>query len=203
MRTQLRIVAGSLRGRKLSCSVSPHLRPTPQRVREALFSILGDAIPDRPFFDVFAGTGVVGLEALSRGASAAAFIERDFPLLKAIQRHVAAFGLADQTELLRTDAYHWAERWQAPDEPVNLFISPPFLDFERKLDELLALVGALQEKAAVGSVIVLQSEKGVDPAELPRAEQWEQRRYGRNELLIWVKESSSADVPEGSPAAPG
>src|SRR5262249_50682920 len=146
MRTQLRIVAGSLRGRKLTCSVNPHLRPTPHRVREALFSILGDAIPDRPFCDIFAGTGVVGLEALSRGASSTTFIERDFPLMKDIQRHVKAFGLADQVELLRTDAYHWAERWQAPERPVNLFISPPFADFEHKLDELLALVGALQQK---------------------------------------------------------
>src|SRR5207248_3784417 len=67
MRTELRIVAGALRGRKLHCKVGSYLRPTPQRVREALFSILGDAVPDRLFVDVFAGTGVIGLEALSRG----------------------------------------------------------------------------------------------------------------------------------------
>ena len=56
MRTQLRIVSGSLRGRKLTCAVHPGLRPTPDRVREAFFSILGNAVPDRPFYDVFAGT---------------------------------------------------------------------------------------------------------------------------------------------------
>jgi 16S rRNA (guanine966-N2)-methyltransferase len=197
MRTQLRIVAGSLRGRKLSCTVNEQIRPTPQMVREALFSILGNAVPERPFLDVFAGTGVVGLEALSRGASSATFIERDFRLMTDIQRHLAAFGVADQAELHRTDAYHWAGRWHAPDEPVNVFISPPFADFERKLDELLAMVGTLQEKTAPGSVIVLQSEKGVDLGELPHAEQWEQRRYGRNELLIWVKEAPAA--PEETP----
>ena len=65
MRTQLRIVAGSLRGRKLTCDVNPQVRPAPQMVREALFSILGNAVPDRPFFDLFAGTGAVGLEAFS------------------------------------------------------------------------------------------------------------------------------------------
>jgi len=80
MKTQIRIVAGSLRGRKLTVQVSANLRPTPQRVREALFSILGNAVPGRPFYDVFAGTGVVGLEALSRGASSATFVERDFRL---------------------------------------------------------------------------------------------------------------------------
>src|SRR5947207_15508406 len=77
MRVQLRIVAGSLRGRKILCQVHPALRPTPQMVREALFSILGNAVPDRPFVDVFAGTGANGMEALSRGASFAYFIERE------------------------------------------------------------------------------------------------------------------------------
>src|SRR5262245_59116887 len=112
MKTQIRIVAGALRGRKLSCTVGPHLRPTPQMVREALFSILGNAIPDRPFYDVFAGTGVVGLEALSRGASAVTFVERDFRLIGDIERHLQAFGVAGQARVARTDVYRWAERWQ-------------------------------------------------------------------------------------------
>jgi 16S rRNA (guanine(966)-N(2))-methyltransferase RsmD len=196
MRTQLRIVAGSLRGRKLNCTVNPHVRPTPQMVREALFSILGDAVPDRPFFDVFAGTGVIGLEALSRGAARATFIERDFRLANDLQRHVEEFGVKREAHLLRTDAYHWAERWQPPGEPVNVFISPPFHDFERRLDDLMAMVGTLQQKVRPGSVLVVQSERGVDPAELPLPEQWEQRRYGRNELLLWVKE------PEGEAEPP-
>src|SRR6476661_7000982 len=97
MRTQIRIVAGSLRGRKLTCHVDSNLRPTPQRTREALFSILGDAVPGRPFFDVFAGTGVVGLEALSRGASSATFVERDFRLIADLERHLRAFGVQGGT----------------------------------------------------------------------------------------------------------
>src|SRR6266849_413165 len=97
MRTQLRIVAGEFRGRKLNCNVGSYLRPTPQRVREALFSILGDAVPDRLFVDVFAGTGVIGLEALSRGAKHALFIERDFRSAGDIERHIQAFGVRDRT----------------------------------------------------------------------------------------------------------
>src|SRR5205807_7396140 len=95
-RTQLRIVAGSLRGRKLTVVVHAGLRPTPQMVREALFSILGNAVPDRPFVDVFAGTGVVGLEALSRGASAATFVERDHRLANNIEGHLRSFGVDRQ-----------------------------------------------------------------------------------------------------------
>src|SRR5215831_19289674 len=125
MRVQVRIVAGALRGRKLTCEIGPELRPTPQMVREALFSILGNAVPDRPFFDVFAGTGVVGLEALSRGASSVTFVERDFRLIDELERHLKGFGVEEATRIARTDVYRWAERWQAPPGPVTVFLSPP------------------------------------------------------------------------------
>src|SRR5437870_12573816 len=107
-RTQLRIVAGSLRGRKLTVVVHPGLRPTPQMVREALFSILGNAVPGRPFFDIFAGTGVNGLEALSRGASAATFVERDRRLADDSERHLRQFGAARQAQLPPPGVCRWA-----------------------------------------------------------------------------------------------
>src|SRR5207249_2287321 len=94
-KTQIRIVAGDLRGRRVTVTVTPELRPTPQMVREAFFSILGDAIPDRPFLDVFAGTGVVGLEAISRGARISTFLERDFQLAGQIEKYLKEFEVAD------------------------------------------------------------------------------------------------------------
>ncbi|HEY7424172.1 MAG TPA: RsmD family RNA methyltransferase [Gemmataceae bacterium] len=187
MRTQIRIVAGSLRGRKLTCTVNANLRPTPQMVREALFSILGDGVPDRPFFDVFAGTGVVGLEALSRGAAFVTFVERDFRLIADLERHIAAFDVADRARIARIDVYRWIERWQAPDEPVTVFLSPPFRDFEHRLDDLLNVIALLQQRVQPGSVIVLQAEETATLDELPARTDWDERRYGRNHLLIWVK----------------
>ncbi len=189
MRTQIRIVAGSLRGRKLTCDVSPNLRPTPQRTREALFSILGNAVPARPFFDVFAGTGVIGIEALSRGASSGTFVERDFRLIEDLERHLKAFKL--DARVVRADVYRWAERWRPPAEPVTVFLSPPFGDFERKADELLALVGTLQERLHPGSVLVLQAEEAEMLERLPDRGSWDERKYGRNRLLFWVREEAS------------
>lgn len=191
MRTQIRIVAGSLRGRKLTCTVNANLRPTPQRVREALFSILGNAVPERPFIDIFAGTGVIGLEAMSRGASSVVFIERDFRLIGDLERHIEEFGLNGQARIARTDVYRWIERWQAPDEPVTLFLSPPFRDYEQRLDELLSVIAQLQERVQPGSVIVLQAESKATLDGLPARADWDERRYGRNLLLIWVKDSLS------------
>ena len=198
MRTQLRIVAGALKGRKLSYTLHPSLRPTPQMVREALFSILGDAVPGRPFFDVFAGTGVVGLEALSRGAATVTFVERDFRLIAELERHIAAFGVGEAARIARADVYRWMERWRPPAEPVVVFVSPPFADFERRLDELLAVVDQAQRKLHTESVVVLQSERGVPLDELPDRPAWDRRTYGRNELYLWVKE---AEAPAGSGAA--
>ncbi len=190
MRTHIRIVAGSLRGRKLTCTVNANLRPTPQMVREALFSILGNAVPDRPFFDIFAGTGVVGLEAISRSASAVTFIERDFRLIAELERHIDAFGVGNRARIARTDVYRWIERWQPPDEPITAFLSPPFRDFEHHLDDLLNVIVQLQERVQPGSVIVLQAESNAPLDELPARTEWDERRYGRNHLLIWVKESA-------------
>jgi 16S rRNA (guanine966-N2)-methyltransferase len=200
MRVQVRIVAGALRGRKLHCEISPDLRPTPQRVREALFSILGNAVPQRPFLDVFAGTGVIGLEALSRGARSADFIERDFRLGHEVERHLKTFDLADRGRVRRVDAYRWAEQWEAPTEPVTIFLSPPFPDLERRADDLLALVGTLQRKVAPGSVLVLQSERHSGLEGASELAEWEERRYGRNVLLIWVREEEPP--PNGQPQTP-
>ena len=192
MRVQLRIVAGSLRGRKLNCQVSPELRPTPQMVREALFSILGNAVPGRQFFDVFAGTGANGLEALSRGASFTSFVERDFKLAHEIDRHLKAFDVADRGQVIRTDVYRWAAQWRAPKEPINIFLSPPFVDLEERRAEFLTLVADLRNKAADESVLVLQTERQANQKGWPEFAEWEERRYGRNVLELWVKDTAAA-----------
>jgi 16S rRNA (guanine(966)-N(2))-methyltransferase RsmD len=184
-KTQIRIVAGSLRGRRLNVTVHPGMRPTPQRVREALFSILGNAVPGRPFVDVFAGTGVVGLEALSRGATNAVFLERDHRLANDIEIHLREFGAQRQSQLLRTDVYRWAERWRPPGDPVNVFVSPPFPDLEQRPADFHRLIVTLQEKLPAGSVLTIQGEDTFDPATLPDATRWEARKYGRNVLLFW------------------
>jgi 16S rRNA (guanine(966)-N(2))-methyltransferase RsmD len=187
-RTQIRIVAGELRGRKIACTVTPDLRPTPQMVREAFFSILGNAIPDRPFFDLFAGTGVIGIEAISRGARSAAFLEHDFRLAKQIEDRLEEFEIRDRGQVLRADVYRWAERWQPePGIPVNVFLSPPFMDLERRLEGFLSLVATVLGKVPTGSVVVIQAELGFPEKELPDASTWERRQYGRNLLFIRVQ----------------
>jgi 16S rRNA (guanine966-N2)-methyltransferase len=158
-------------------------------VRAALFSILGDAVPDRPFVDVFAGTGVVGMEALSRGASHTTFVERDFRSAEDIENHLKEFAVGDRATLVRADVYRWLERWQPPAQAINAFLSPPFADLTRRCDDFLELVAGLQGKLAPGSVLVVQAEDTFAVGSLPGAAHWESRKYGRNLLLLWVKQS--------------
>jgi 16S rRNA (guanine(966)-N(2))-methyltransferase RsmD len=187
MRYQLRIIAGSLRGRKLTIQADPQLRPMADRVRAALFSILGDAVPDRPFFDLFAGSGAVGLEALSRGARTVTFVEKEHCTVQELLQHLQTLGVADQVRVLQADAYRWADKWAVPDEPVNLFLGPPYREFDRHFDALLWLVGTLRTRAAPGSVLVLQSDRRFSTDQLPEAGSWDVRHYGRTQLALWCK----------------
>jgi 16S rRNA (guanine966-N2)-methyltransferase len=193
MKPQLRIVAGSLKGRKLTYTPGSHLRPTPDVVREALFSILGNAVPGRAFLDLFAGTGAVGMEALSRGATPVTLVERDPQVAGAIIRHLQSFGVAEQAVVHRADVYRWIERWQPPAEPVNVFLGPPFLDFERRPEALFQSLTELERKVPPESILVLQNEKTLITDSLPDPQHWEHRQYGRNRLSIWVKDFLDSD----------
>ena len=195
-KTEIRIVAGSLKGRKLTVIVHPGLRPTPQMVREALFSILGNAVPGRVFYDIFAGTGVVGLEAVSRGGTSARLIEKDARSVADIQKYAEQFGIADKVQVLRADAYRWAERWiPTGKDPVNLFLSPPFPDLSEKADEFMTLVNVLLEKAPNDSVLTIQAEDGFPLTRLPEEAAWDVRKYGRNLLLFRVKGEAVGEAP--------
>jgi 16S rRNA (guanine966-N2)-methyltransferase len=195
-KSELRIVAGTLRGRKIVTIVHDDLRPTPQRVRESLFSILGNAVPGRVFWDIFAGTGIVGLEAISRGAKTAHFVEADGKNAALIQKYAEAWGVGPQVDVLKADVYRWAERWPNPTVPVTLFLSPPFPDLApEKVAAFLALVETLKAKLPDDSVIALQLEDGFPLDQIANVEVWDIRKYGRNILAFY-----SVDLTPVEPA---
>ena len=99
------------------------------------------------------------------------------------------FVVTDKANVIRGDVYRWAERWDAPDEAVTLFLSPPFADLENSAELFLNTVEILRRKMAPDSVLVLQMEDSPALSAVQDLEQWDVRRYGRNYLLIWVKET--------------
>jgi 16S rRNA G966 N2-methylase RsmD len=145
-------------------------------------------VPGRVFYDVFAGTGVVGLEAVSRGASSARLIEMDARQVNDIQKYANEYGVADKAQVIKADVYRWAERWvPVGTAPVNLFLSPPFPDLSEKAEEFLTLVKVLLEKAPDESVVTIQAEEGFPLDQVPYPAVWDVRHYGRNILLFFVK----------------
>jgi len=105
----VRIVAGEFGGRRLTMPKDSRVRPTADRVREAWMSILADAIPGARVLDLYAGSGALGLEALSRGAVTATFVELNPPSLRALQANVATLGVADRVTVHRGDALRYVE----------------------------------------------------------------------------------------------
>jgi 16S rRNA (guanine966-N2)-methyltransferase len=125
----MRIVGGRLRGRLLAAPASRAIRPTADRLRESLFNILvhayGDPIPDARVLDLFSGTGALGLEALSRGAAFALFIDEGADALALLRENVATLGLGGTTRIFRRDATKLGAAH--PIEPFSVaFLDPPY-----------------------------------------------------------------------------
>lgn len=120
---RLRIGAGRLRGSRIEVPDRPGLRPTPDRVRETLFNWLAPVIEGARCLDLFAGTGALGIEALSRGAAHCTFVERDRELARAIAATLARLGVAGG-EVVAADALSWLQQGAQPADVV--FLDPPF-----------------------------------------------------------------------------
>ena len=115
----MRVVTGEAKGRKLKSPNLPGTRPIMDRVKTALFDIISSEVPDARFLDLFAGTGGVGIEALSRGARQATFIEMNHKILKLVRDNLQITQLADRAETLHSDAFKFLQAYQKPAEPTR------------------------------------------------------------------------------------
>ena len=124
----MRIIAGKYRSRLLKSLKGDALRPTSDRLRETLFNILAPSLAGSRFLDVFAGTGAVGIEALSRGAVEAVFIEKHAPAAKLIRQNLDSLGITSGATILQADALAALEKLAARQTPAHLRINSVFLD---------------------------------------------------------------------------
>ena len=173
----MRVVAGTARGRALVAPRGDTTRPTSDRVREAIFNALyslGDVVHGARVLDLFAGSGALGIEALSRGATSVTFVERGRPALAAIRQNLRTLGLEPQAEVVAAEALDWLRR--APGEYDLVLCDPPY-DY----DEWPALLGLLVNTVPAGFV-VLESDRAID-----FGEEWDAirvRRYGATVVSI-------------------
>ena len=165
-RNSVRIIAGAWRGRRIHFPDMPALRPTPDRVRETLFNWLQHSVPDARVLDLFAGSGALGLEALSRGARQAVFVEQFPAAARALQEQLVRFGGAAKGRILEMGA---ARFLRTPGEPFDIaFLDPPF--GTNALAEYIPLLDTGGWLKA-GSLVYLENERPVGVPALP--ERWE------------------------------
>lgn len=183
----MRIIAGEFRGRRLASPPGRDTRPMLDRVREALFSTLGQVVEDAAVLDLFSGTGSLGLEALSRGAASVAFVENDRRALATLRTNVEELGVGERASLEAGDALDPA-RW--PDACDLVLLDPPYrmLRDLRGRRRLLEAVRALHVRLEPGGALVLHAHpRDLRPADLAPLEARE-RTYGRTTLWYLWKE---------------
>ena len=129
----MRIVGGEFGGRRLVMPKDARVRPTADRVREAWMSILGGELPGAQVLDLFAGSGALGLETLSRGAASATFVERNQASLEALEHNIAALGVEDSATVFRGDAMRYVERLKPGSFDLVLADPPYSIDYAARL----------------------------------------------------------------------
>jgi 16S rRNA (guanine(966)-N(2))-methyltransferase RsmD len=190
----MRVVAGIAKGRQLKSPKSPNVRPIMDRVKTALFDILAPEIEGARFLDLFAGAGSVGIEALSRGAESATFVELDAETSKLIGANLHITGLGEHAETLHTDAFRYVERAHAGGKRYDIvYVAPP--QYQGMAGRALAQLDARPVTEPSGLVIVQidpRERKDVDALHLRTLAPIDERRYGGT-LLIFYEHRDQAD----------
>lgn len=157
----MRIIAGEFRGRRLLDPSDRATRPITDRVKQSIFDVLGDRVAEVQVFDVFAGTGSFGLEALSRGATGCVFFERHRPALGRLRRNIETLGVVERCRIVATDLFHLSDgELNALPTAGMIFFDPPYACVGDRPAELHELLQRFARALTPEGLIVFRHEKG-------------------------------------------
>jgi 16S rRNA (guanine966-N2)-methyltransferase len=174
----MRVIAGEFRSRRLKTLPGLATRPTPDRLRETLFNVLATRIADTIFLDAYAGTGAVGIEALSRGARRAIFVEKNRAAVDVIRENLAALGLESRAEVFTGKALPVLERATAD----IVFLDPPY-ENAPEYETALTALGASETKL----VIAQHSSRATLKPEYGSLKRYRILKQGDNSLSFYVR----------------
>ncbi|MDI6889539.1 MAG: 16S rRNA (guanine(966)-N(2))-methyltransferase RsmD [Thermodesulfovibrionales bacterium] len=195
----MRISGGLAKGRRTAtkrlfsgASGDEKLRPTPSKVREAIFDIIRDRIEGASFVDLYAGTGTVGLEALSRGAGRAVFVEPNMLRARAIKENAVKFGFRKKAIVVDGEAYEFLKRASAEKKRFDIFfLDPPYFS-----EEIMKTLPMIEEKRLLndgGTVIVEHFFKRKLPETVGELKMIRSYRYGDTMLTIYRKKEETGE----------
>jgi 16S rRNA (guanine966-N2)-methyltransferase len=175
--SRLRVSGGEARGRRLKAP--KNIRPTQGLVKQAIFNLVGPAIVDTHVLDLFAGSGAIGIEALSRGASGVTFVDREPRGLAILRQNLDALGLKERARVVRGDVVRWLE--SSPDDVTQasfIFLDPPYDD--------PVLVRALKvlDREVESATVVAEHSRRQELPHLTRLLLDRQRRYGDTVVTV-------------------
>lgn len=180
----MRIIAGSARGRRLKTPRGKNTRPTSDRVREALFNILSPYLAGCSFLDLFAGSGAVGLEALSRGAARAVLVEMHRTALVALRENIELTGFQDKAEVLPLDVrealFYLGQRG---DKFNVIYLDPPY--YQNLVEPILQQIGAVSILHVDGIVVAESAVHDKVPWEIEGLVCWREKEYGDTRLSFY------------------
>lgn len=181
----MRVIAGSARGKKLKAPKGTTTRPPLDRVKEAMFGILGDAVAGARVLDLFAGSGSLGIEALSRGAAEAVFVDDDTAAITVIKENLAALGLAGRARVKKASVGAYLQRNADGDGPFDLiFLDPPFRISLIDIGKIFEVLQA--DGLPTGSgIVVLRVYAKREIVDFPGFALAKDRSYGDSRLLFY------------------
>lgn len=190
-----RVIAGRARSTRLQAP-GEGTRPLGDRVKQTLFAMLEPVLPGSRFLDLFAGSGAAGIEALSRGAAEAAFIERDADACRIIAANLERTSLTPGTRVIRADALAWVrDRTRATEPPWDVvFADPPYADTQL-LADTLAAIGPLI--APEGVVVAKHFWRDAPPARAGLLASDRDRRFGETALTFYRRSPDSSPTEDG------
>lgn len=180
----MRIIAGRLKGRRLVSFKADHIRPTTDRVKESVFNKLQGDWEGASVLDLYAGTGNIGFEALSRGACRVVAVELSAKSIAIIRRNVEELGLADDHSIVKDDVLRWLGRYQGPAFDI-VMADPPFT--ESLADDTLKQLAASNAVGPQTTVVVEASSHETVAETYSNLACWDRRDYGDKQISFWSR----------------
>jgi len=187
----VRVISGTAKGRRLAAVPGNSTRPITDRVKTALFNILGEEVIDALFLDLFAGTGSVGIEALSRGAAQATFVERDERAVATIRRNLDTTGLGLRARVVRRDVFRFSAEYNGRAYDI-VHVAPP--QYRGLWAQTLQSLDSSATLAHNSTIVVQIFPKEYAPLHLTRLSLTDQRTYGSTMLCFY-----QVQAPEREP----
>ncbi|MFZ5966331.1 MAG: 16S rRNA (guanine(966)-N(2))-methyltransferase RsmD [Bacillota bacterium] len=186
-RSSLRVIAGSLRGRRLKAPKGLNTRPTTDRIKESIFSMIHGFIPESIVLDLFSGTGNLGIESLSRGAAKAYFVDKSKESIQIIKENIAETGLQDKSMAILSDAFKVLNRLSEEGIKFDIiFLDPPYLK-----DLIMPCIHTILREKLLndnGIIVIEHDSKDILPEKIDSISIYKQKKYGNTTISIYTEE---------------